>query len=260
MQYSSQNRRPSPPESKRAFAIIIIVATIIAVLAFKPWDTTPVDPPRSVEKVQTSTSAESPKPLPAPFSKSAYSTDDPDSMWVVANKQRPLNPKNYAPNDLVSVGGGQQLREVAASAFIELQAAAQAAGLSIKPLSGYRSYDTQVRVYGNEVASYGQSTADTQSARPGHSEHQTGLALDVGGGGCGIEECFGDTDEGKWTAANAHRYGFIVRYQRSNTATTGYTYEPWHIRYVGTELATELQNTGVTTLEEFFGLPAAPTY
>lgn len=194
------------------------------------------------------------------FDKSRYSYDDPSSTWVVSNKRRPLNPKNYAPTDLINVGGGQQLRKETADKFIELIAAAKSAGLSISPLSGYRSYNTQVSVYNNEVKTYGQATADTQSARPGTSEHQTGLAIDVGGGGCGIEDCFGDTKEGKWLAANAHSYGFIIRYPEGKQDVTGYRYEPWHIRYVGTELASEMHKKGALTLEEFFGLPAAPNY
>lgn len=194
------------------------------------------------------------------FDKNKLSLDDPASIWVVVNKQRPLSPKTYAPTDLVSVGGGQQLRKEAAAGFAALVATANAEGLTINPLSGYRSYNTQVTVYNSEVKRYGQAVADTQSARPGTSEHQTGLGIDVGGGGCGIEDCFGDTAEGKWVAANAHKYGFIVRYVSGKEAVTGYRSEPWHIRYIGVELATEMYEKGVQTLEEFFGLPAAPNY
>lgn len=194
------------------------------------------------------------------FDKSQYSLSDAASIWVVANKQRPLDPKTYAPSDLVSVGGGQQMRSEPAKHLAELIAAAKAEGLGILPMSGYRSYATQVSVYNNEVKTYGQAAADTESARPGTSEHQTGLAIDVGGGGCGIEDCFGATKAGQWLAANAHRFGFIIRYPEGKQSITGYRYEPWHIRYVGTDLASEMQKQGVKTLEEFFALPAAPTY
>lgn len=201
-----------------------------------------------------------PKATQASFDKTRYSYDDPASIWVVSNKQRPLNPKNYIPADLISVGGGQQLRKEAADNLTLLIEAAKTAGYTLQPLSGYRSYTTQVTVYNNEVKTYGQATADTQSARPGTSEHQTGLAIDIGGGGCGIEDCFGDTPEGKWLAANAHTFGFIIRYPEGKQSITGYRYEPWHIRYIGKELAAEMQQKGVLTLEEFFGLPAAPNY
>lgn len=200
------------------------------------------------------------QPKATTFDKNKYSHDAVTSIWVVVNKQRPLNPKTYAPNDLVSVGGGQQMRQEAASALSRLIAAAKAEGLTINPMSGYRSYNTQVSVYNNEVKQYGQTVADSESARPGTSEHQTGLAIDVGGGGCGIEDCFGATNEGKWLALNAYKYGFIIRYTAAKQQITGYRAEPWHIRYIGTDLSLEMQKQGVTTLEEFFGLPAAPDY
>jgi zinc D-Ala-D-Ala carboxypeptidase len=152
------------------------------------------------------------------------------------------------------------MRKEAATALTDMIAAAQAESLTISPLSGYRSYNTQVSVYNNEVKRYGQSVADTQSARPGTSEHQTGLAIDVGGGGCGIEDCFGNTPNGKWVAANAYKYGFIIRYTPGKESVTGYRPEPWHIRYIGTELATEMRQKGAQTLEEFFELPPAPSY
>lgn len=193
------------------------------------------------------------------FDKYKYSIDRAGSIWWVVNKRRPIDPPTYAPSDLVSVGS-QQMRQEAAKAFVEMQAAAKAAGLSLLPLSGYRSYATQDAVYKKEVANYGQAVADTESAKPGTSEHQTGLALDVGGGGCGIEDCFGKTAEGKWVAANAHLYGFIIRYIEGKQNITGYRAEPWHIRYIGKDLSQEMNKTGVSTLEEFFGLPAAPTY
>ena len=144
-----------------------------------------------------------------------------------------------------------------------LFAAAEAeAGLRLQAQSAYRSYNVQVRVYNGIVASRGQDYADVRSAQPGHSEHQTGLAIDISSlpAVCALDPCFGDTDHGRWLAANAHRFGFHLRYQPEMTPITGYSYEPWHFRYVGVELATELHETGIRTLEEFFGLPPAPTY
>lgn len=215
------------------------------------------------ESHQTATEEPEPAedlPLKIDFDKTKFSTDSPASIWIIANKKRPLNPIDYAPTDLVAVGGGQRLRSEAATKLQELMNAAKTEGLRISPLSGYRSYQTQVSVYNNEVETYGQAVADTQSARPGTSEHQTGLAIDVGGGGCGIEDCFGNTAEGKWLAANAYKFGFIIRYVEGKQDITGYRAEPWHIRYIGVELATEMHEKGVQTLEEFFGLPAAPSY
>lgn len=188
------------------------------------------------------------------FDKKKYSIDDPKSIWVVVNKQRSLNPNQYEPIDLVDAGGGQKLRQEAVTALSKLIADAKTAGLTIAPSSGYRSYATQVTVYNREVAQFGQAKADTESAKPGYSEHQTGLAVDVAGGGCNIEDCFANTNEGRWVAANAFKYGFIIRYPQGKDSVTGYRYEPWHIRYVGTELSNELHNQNIQTLEEFFSL------
>ena len=141
-------------------------------------------------------------------------------------------------------------------------AAREEAGLELQSQSSYRSYDSQVRIYQGWVNSLGQSAADLTSARPGHSEHQTGLSIDISSvpSVCPLDQCFGDTPHGQWLAANAHRFGFHLRYPAGLTDITGYEYEPWHYRYVGVELATELHETGIRTLEEFFGLPPAPTY
>lgn len=199
-------------------------------------------------------------PPPAAFNKTQYSIDDPASKWVVVNKQRPLQPKDYAPTDLVAVGNGQYMRSEAAAALSRLLTDAKTAGYSVGAYSAYRSYATQVDVYGREVQAYGQAVADSESARPGYSEHQTGWAVDLGSGGCNIADCFGTTPGGKWTTANAYRYGFILRYPDGKTAVTGYRTETWHFRYVGVELATEMHTKGILTLEEFFGLPPAPNY
>ncbi len=243
---------------------LILAAVIIGAAALFTLNKGSVSAPDvntkdSNQSTQTEPNKTDTKPA-VTFDKTQYSKDDVTSIWVVVNKQRPLNPKSYAPNDLVSVGGGQQMRTEASTALMKLTAAAKADGLTISPLSGYRSYNTQVSVYNNEVATNGQTVADTQSARPGTSEHQTGLAIDVGGGGCGVEDCFGNTAQGKWVATNAYKYGFIIRYTAGKEAVTGYRAEPWHIRYIGTALSTEMKTQNITTLEEFFGLPNAPNY
>ncbi|HUS26591.1 MAG TPA: M15 family metallopeptidase [Nevskiaceae bacterium] len=206
------------------------------------------------------------------FDKQKYATTDPVSMWVVVNKTRPLNPKTYAPGDLIipslplrlgSGNGEMQLRAPAAQALEAMAAAAQnEAGLKLMLASGYRSYNLQVSVYNAEVKSYGQAKADTESARPGYSEHQTGLAADIEPASrkCEVADCFGSTPEGQWLAANAYKYGFIIRYLPDKQGVTGYRAEPWHVRYIGTELSNELHKQGITTLEEFFDLPAAPHY
>lgn len=212
--------------------------------------------------------SESPRPAPgaAPpppasvdtFDRTAHSLDDPNSIWVVVNKLRPLNPQDFEPGDLVDVPVPHTwdplLRQEASDAIVAMfQAASDEADLSLASNSAFRSYSAQESIYdGNDLL----------TARPGFSEHQTGLVMDIGAesGECSLAACFGDIAEGIWVRDNAWRFGFILRYPADKTPVTGYEFEPWHFRYVGVPLSTEMHETGVTTLEEFFGLPAAPEY
>ncbi|HEX8182249.1 MAG TPA: M15 family metallopeptidase [Candidatus Saccharimonadales bacterium] len=196
----------------------------------------------------------------ASFNKTRLSRTDPGSIWVVVNKHHPLSQLSYAPTDLTAVGNGQYLRAEAATALARMLSDAKQAGLTITPASAYRSYTTQVTVYNREVATNGQAVADSQSARPGYSEHQTGFGVDLAGGGCYIEDCFGETAEGKWAADNAYKYGYILRYTPDDTPITGYRAESWHFRYVGVDLAAELRKQKVATLEEFFGISGGADY
>ena len=136
--------------------------------------------------------------------------------------------------------------------FNKLTEDAAKLGLSIKCSSGYRSYKDQERIYNNYVAIDGIVKADTYSARPGHSEHQSGLAIDVNS----IDYTFLNTPECDWLAKNAHKYGFIIRYPLGKEAYTGYSYEPWHIRYLGVDTATAVYNSGLS-LEEYLGITSA---
>jgi D-alanyl-D-alanine carboxypeptidase len=210
--------------------------------------------------------------LVAGFDKTQYSLNDPTSIWIVVNKHRPLNPITYAPSDLVVpnvalrsniTSTEEQMRQVTATALEQMFSAATADGVTLNVQSGYRSYSFQTTLYNSYVQEQGQATADSQSARPGYSEHQTGLAVDVGGvtqPDCNVAPCFAHTTEGIWLAANAYKYGFIIRYPPDKEAITGYIAEPWHVRYVGTSLSNEMHVSGIETLEEFFGLGAAPDY
>ncbi len=193
------------------------------------------------------------------FDKSRYSLDDPSSPWLIVNKKRPFD-AGFTPENLTNIGNSS-MQEEAANAAKELIAAAKAHGVDYRVISAYRSYATQQSVYNNYVKTDGQANADTYSARPGHSEHQTGLAADLGNisGTCDLDSCFATTEGGTWLAGHAHEFGFIIRYPEDKTTITGYQYEPWHIRYVGKDLAEELHRAG-QTMEEFFNLPAAPSY
>jgi len=192
------------------------------------------------------------------------SITDPDSDWVLVNKHNPL-PRNYAPTDLVTPdmprkGEHQQLRAVAAKALMEMSRAADLAiGKPLQLVSGYRSYADQKEIYDRYVAKDGQEDADTYSARPGYSEHQTGLAADLSTFG-GKMEKFGETKLGEWTAENAWKYGFILRYTPENHNAVGYQSEPWHYRYVGLKLAKYYHDNDIVTLEQALNQPAAPDY
>ena len=133
--------------------------------------------------------------------------------------------------------------------FYKLQSDAAAQGLNIWLSSGFRSYDYQNQIYNNYVARDGQAAADTYSARPGHSEHQTGLAIDVNQ----IDDSFIGTPEAIWLENHCHEYGFILRYPQGKQDITGYKYESWHIRYVGTDMSYPIHDSGLT-LEEYFGI------
>lgn len=185
----------------------------------------------------------------------------PSSVGVMVNKRRPNSPISQTPPDLGWVGS-QLMRSVAATQLAQLISGASAAGVPITTVSGFRSYATQASLYNSYVAQYGQAAADTISARPGCSEHQTGLVMDIGNpnGACARQACFANTPAGWFVAANARRHGFIIRYTSGYEAVTGYTYEPWHLRYIGVRAATDMRNRGYQTLEQYFGLAAAPTY
>lgn len=188
---------------------------------------------------------------------------------MVVNKHRPLSPAAYVPADLVRPavrlavsGEAALLNSTTAAAAEQLFAAAAADGVALTLASGYRSFATQTVTYGNYANSRGQAEADTVSARPGHSEHQTGWSFDTGdgGGACSFQPCFAEQPAAAWARNNAHRYGFVVRYPWMFHEITGYYYEPWHLRYIGAEAATDMLNRGIATLEEYFGVEAAPSY
>ena len=169
---------------------------------------------------------------------------------IVVNKTYSL-PSNFAPNNLVTINGYIKVVDYVKNAFNELKSDASSIGLNIYASSGYRSYSDQKYIYNNYVKMDGQEKADTYSARAGYSEHQTGLAIDVNT----IDMTFDNTEESIWLKENCYRYGFIIRYPKNKDSITGYMYKPWHIRYVGKELAKKLYNEGQwITLEEYYGI------
>lgn len=178
--------------------------------------------------------------------------NNPAAIDVVVNKKHCMQPLGYTPGDLVT-SNGATLSAKAITAFNQMYAAAAAAGQPFYVTSSYRSYTTQVSTYNHWVATSGQTGADTYSARPGYSEHQTGFAFDVAANGCTLD-CFGSTSQYQWFQQNAANYGFIQRYYVGYEAITGYKAEEWHYRYVGVDVAKDMQSKGVKTLEQYWNI------
>jgi len=161
-------------------------------------------------------------------------------LWMLIDKKHAL-PENYEPGDLVKLAKGSYrvgrdglfLRSAAAASLEEMAAAAKSEKLTLTVSSTYRTYVYQVNVYNRKVKAAGQQAADRVSARPGHSQHQLGLTIDFGS----ITNAFAQTTEGRWLAANASRFGWSLSYPQGYEEITGYSWESWHYRYTGKELA-----------------------
>jgi D-alanyl-D-alanine carboxypeptidase len=185
----------------------------------------------------------------------AEPTVAPEQVCLVS-KERGLS-AGYVPPDLtllparVRAVEGVQLRQVAAVAVVELIDGARTDGHELFVLSGFRSYADQERVLKQEIALVGRQTAEKQVAPPGHSEHQLGLAVDITSKRSPYElrRQFGQEPEGKWLAGFAARFGFVISYPEGKEDVTGYTYEPWHIRYVGAVVAEQVIASGLTLSE-----------
>lgn len=186
---------------------------------------------------------------------------DAESVAVMVNPNYKL-PEDYSPKDLVYPDvrftfddkiDKRKMRQAAATALEEMFGAAEVDGIYLAGVSAYRSHETQKALFKRYVERDGYEKAKTYSAEPGTSEHETGLAIDVSGstGKCAAEDCFAGTVEAIWLANNAPNYGFIIRYPEGKEDITGYKYEPWHLRYVGVEIAKEIDSEGLT-LEEYY--------
>ncbi|GGD66805.1 M15 family metallopeptidase [Paenibacillus nasutitermitis] len=225
------------------------------------------DKPTGQKPETGSNQAANGEPSPVPDENNSPNNDDsivvvaqPESVTALINKHFAL-PDDYKPSDLVYPDvpfifaekiEKRKMRKAAADALEKMFAAAREDGLPLSGVSAYRSYSTQKTLFDRYVRQDGWDKARTYSAVPGTSEHQTGLAIDVTArsGKCAASDCFGGTKEAVWIARHASEYGFIIRYPEGKDALTGYKYEPWHIRYVGEEIAAIIAS-GDLTLEQY---------
>lgn len=248
----------------RFIALLVILAALIAAILYgfsflfhllfpdKPAEKTPAPTP---------TPAITASPSVEPEEEENSALYDVNSILFCANKKHPL-PDNYQPADLVYVNvtqthGDTTLRKEAADAMVSMFEAAKADGVTLVLGSGFRDQAYQTNLYNMYVAQSGQAYADSISSRPGYSEHQTGLAADIKApdDGTFLDETFINTPQGQWLYNNAYRFGWILRYPEGKEDITGYSYEPWHYRYVGVETATAMHNIDPNlTFEEYFNI------
>lgn len=211
-----------------------------------------------------------PTPTESPTSTPITVNTDTSTVTFLVNREYPL-PEDFVPEGLTtpdvlfpfsdtSIDKAKMTPEAGEALVRLFRAAYDEAGLTLYGVSAYRSYARQYTIYATNLAVYGTAHTNRYSAAPGRSEHQTGLAIDIS---CAsedfaLETTFADTPEGIWVSENAHRFGFILRYPKDKEHITGYNYEPWHIRYVGCDLAAHLYETGLT-LDEYYGVPSVLT-
>lgn len=188
------------------------------------------------------------------FYKKVKDIKNPDSLMVLVNKLNRLQ-SNYVPHDLEQISlnyatNNKFLRKEAKENFEKLSSDAKKIGYSIIAVSAYRDYDYQENLFNNYVKKKGENYALKCSAKAGHSEHQTGLSVDVMGSNNDYDQ-FEKSKEFDWMKNNSYKYGFILRYPKGKEYITGFKYEPWHYRYVGKDIASIIYTEGIT-LEEYY--------
>jgi D-alanyl-D-alanine carboxypeptidase len=258
-----------------AALVLVAVAAVLVAGACKSGsgaESSPTAGPASPTADATPTPGPAPTATPAPATPTSTPQTEPPpaseppepppatavGLLTVVDKQHGLSP-SYVPPDLTSIPsawaapgfGGLLLRAEAASALVKLLEAARDAGHEVRVRSAYRSYDTQVTTFQYWIDQLGEAEARRVSAPPGHSEHQLGTAVDLTSASVGwdLVEALGSTAEGKWLAAQAHKYGFALSYPQGAEAITGYAYEPWHFRYIGVNSANAWAASGLTLVE-----------
>lgn len=245
-------------DMKRMIALLLVLILVFSLAACGKGKTAETKPTEQEEISAKPDAGENTEPEPSWWELNVAGNPD----LILVNKTHPVE-SDYWPDDMVTIerhveGVGNadthKMRQVAADALNKMFDAAEADGIYLRLRTGFRSYDYQKSLFESYVKNHGEAEANRFSARPGESEHQTGLACDVGGKsqGYALSYEFGKTDEGKWVREHCAEYGFILRYLEEKEDVTGYVFEPWHIRYVGAEHAENMMKDNMT-LEEYLG-------
>lgn len=260
------------PKRKLSFAgwvllCLLVVCVIVLVKVVK----TKLNESQEVVKPTITNEVVEVTPTPTPEVVEQYDFDSGDSLLILANKAHPLK-EGYEPSDLVHLDGiyktqdSWMLRKPCKEAVAEMFEAAKNDGVTLEVGSAYRSAAYQASLWQSYANQYGADRADRISSRPGHSDHQTGLCIDVvenNGAMDGINYCteFEDSKSGKWLYEHGHEYGFILRYPKGKEDITGYNYEPWHYRYIGKDYATKMYEISPDlTFEEYFNVEGGKEY
>ena len=189
-----------------------------------------------------------------PFYENAKETNYKDDLTIIVNKYNYVS-KDFIPNNLVNTSEyskkGVTLQEIAYKSFLEMAHDIEKDNMHLRIISGYRSYSYQENLYNNYLKYDSQDIVDSYSARPGYSEHHTGLAIDIDNEVTDYNR-FHITQEFSWMKKNAHKYGFILRYPLGKERITGYKYEPWHYRYVGKDIAQYIHDNDITYEEYYY--------
>lgn len=242
--------------------LICIVALLIGMLQKKSSDAANTKEPKQVQVTQKKQKKSTlPKVTKVDQSGEPYentvTVSDLNSIYILVNKYSGL-PQDYEPSDLVEVDSSGEnenvrMRKVAANAFEKMIAAAKKEGFILNACSAYRSYAYQVDLFNNGAANYGQDYADRYWTRPGYSEHQSGLSVDIRmDNDCSDLDAVRNNPHYDWLLKNMHKYGFILRYPDDKEDKTKIAPESWHLRYVGKDLATYLYKHNLT-LDEYYG-------
>ncbi len=244
------------------FVLIILVLGLVTVGSWFGWQrlSAPNHPMPTVQLEEEFESQPEPVMIQLPGARPIVAVEgdyrEDSHIWRLISKSNPLSDLDYRPDIIkpdVATRQDKSLDEQSVrrdiAPFVEqLFTAAEAAGHQLQIGSGFRSSSLQNTYYTNYSRVYGQAAADTFSAKPGYSEHQTGLVVDLTTTDhhCYLEACFGETEAGKWLKENSYKYGFILRYPLEKEGITDFNYEPWHFRYVGVALASALYESGLS--------------